>query len=143
MSWLSFFSFSLVSSSIVTVSAIRLLSSLQLDAFRYGGVVRTETRVCGRRGAYFIQETRDMAPGDHQDWLIVADVDYGLCEVASLKRTLAAVSDLKSSVLEDVEEFSFSLDDRMLKMRLTVARRAEDGRPYRFTSETRFFTRNN
>ena len=45
-------------------------------------------RVCGRRGAFFVQETKSMAPGGQQDWLIVADVDYGLSEIASLKRTL-------------------------------------------------------
>jgi hypothetical protein len=63
--------------------ANRLLSSMQLDTFRRGGDVRGETRICGRRGAYFVQETHDMAPGGQQNWLIVADVDYGHCEIAS------------------------------------------------------------
>ena len=61
----------------------RLLSSLQLDTFRHGGAVQTEDRVCGRRGAYFIHDTTDMAPGAQHDWLIVADVDYGLSEIAA------------------------------------------------------------
>jgi hypothetical protein len=84
--------------------ATKLLSSLQLDAFRRGDAVRTEARMCGRRGAFFVQETRDMAPGGQEDWLIVADVDYGLSEIASLKRIFAEASDLKSLVREDVEE---------------------------------------
>ncbi len=84
--------------------ATRLVSSLQLDAFRHGGEVRTETRVCGRRGAFFVQQTKDMAPGERQDWLIVADVDYGLCEIAALKKTVAGAPDLKSLVREDVEQ---------------------------------------
>ena len=84
--------------------ATRLLSSLQLDTFRRGGIVNTETKVCGRRGAFFIQETQDIAPGAQQDWSIVADLDYGLSEIASLKRTLADAPDLQSLVAEDVEE---------------------------------------
>jgi hypothetical protein len=84
--------------------ATRLLSSVQLDRFRRGDAVRTETRMCGRRGAFFVQETKDMAPGGQQDWLIVADVDYGLSEIASLKRIFAEALDLKSLVCEDVEE---------------------------------------
>ena len=83
--------------------ATRLLSSLQLDTFRHGGAVHAEDRVCGRRGAYFIQEKSDMAPGGQHDWLIVADVDYGISDIASLKNTVAGGSDVNSLVLEDVE----------------------------------------
>ncbi len=84
--------------------ATRLLSSLQLDAFRRGGAVRGEARVCGRRGAFFVQETREVAPGERQDWLIVADVDYGHSEIASLKRTFADAADLKGLVFDDVDD---------------------------------------
>jgi hypothetical protein len=84
--------------------AIRLLSSLQLDTFRHGDAVRTETRVCGRRGAFFVNETKDLAPGERHDWLVVADLEYGLCEIASLKRAFADAPDLESLVLEDVDE---------------------------------------
>jgi hypothetical protein len=82
----------------------RLLSSLQLDTFRHGGAVQTEHRVCGHRGAYFIHESADMAPGGLHDWFIVADVDYGLSEIASLKKTIDGASNVESLVLDDVEE---------------------------------------
>jgi hypothetical protein len=85
-------------------TATRLLSSLQLDTFRHGGTVHTESRVCGRRGAFFVQKTKDMRPGETLDWLIVADVDYGLCEVASLERTFSETPELRSLVLADVDE---------------------------------------
>jgi hypothetical protein len=84
--------------------APRLLSSLQLDTFRIGGDVRTEKRVCGRRGAYFVHQTKDLGPGGQHDWLIVADVEYGLPEIASLTKTFANAADVKRLVLEDVEE---------------------------------------
>ena len=85
-------------------AATRLVSSLQLDTFRRGGEVRPESRVCGRRGAFFIQETLEIPPEGRRDWLIVADVAYGLCEIAALKREFADAADLKRLVLDDVEE---------------------------------------
>ena len=84
--------------------ATRLLSSLQLDTFRLGGAVQTEERVCGRRGAFFVQQTRELAPGNRHDWLIVADVDYGHSEIACLRKNFKDASDLQSLVREDVEE---------------------------------------
>jgi hypothetical protein len=82
----------------------RLLSSLQLDTFRRGGEVEPEHLVCGRRGAYFIHERQDVSAGGQLDWLIVADVDCGPCEVATLKRTLATAADITKVVLDDVLE---------------------------------------
>ena len=46
-------------------------------------------------------------------------------------------------VLRDVEQCSFALDGRILKMRLTVARRSSEPRTYRSSIETRFYMRNN
>ncbi|KPK02074.1 MAG: hypothetical protein AMS20_12565 [Gemmatimonas sp. SG8_28] len=82
---------------------VRLLSSLQLDTFRSGGDVERETRVCGRRGAYFVREAFDLAPGAREDWLIVADVECGHPELASLKRTLATTPDVVRLVQEDID----------------------------------------
>jgi predicted RNA binding protein with dsRBD fold (UPF0201 family) len=83
--------------------SVRLLSSLQLDAFRSGGDVHPETRVCGRRGSYFVREAFDLAPGAREDWLIVADVEYGHPELASLKQTLATTPDVMRLVHEDID----------------------------------------
>jgi hypothetical protein len=83
---------------------VRLLSSLQLDAFRAGRDVHPETRMCGRRGSYFVHEAVDLAPGAQEDWLIVADVEYGHAELASLTQTLATTTDIARLVQEDVDE---------------------------------------
>jgi hypothetical protein len=82
---------------------VRLLSSLQLDTFRSGGDVEREIRMCGRRGSYFIHEAFDLAPGAREDWLIVADVEYGHPELASLKRTLATATDVMRLVQDDID----------------------------------------
>jgi hypothetical protein len=92
-------------------ASTRLLSSLQLDAFRHGAEVQPERRVCGRRGAYFVRETRRLAAGERRHWLIVADVDYGPSEIASLKRTLANTEDVGGLVLQDVRHGTQRLRD--------------------------------
>ncbi len=47
------------------------------------------------------------------------------------------------AILKDVEECSFSLDGRILMMRLQVARRNSEGRIYRTFLEQSFYLRNN
>jgi hypothetical protein len=85
-------------------AATRLVSSRQLDAFRQGEAVQSETRICGRRGAFFVADTLQLAPGDERDWLIVADVDQGPVELAALRRTLASEPRLEQLVLDDAAE---------------------------------------
>ncbi len=51
-----------------------LLSSLQLDRFRSGKGVETETEVRGRRGAYFVHTTLDLGPEEEKTWHLMADV---------------------------------------------------------------------
>ena len=88
--------------SSMPTSVTRLVSSEQVDAFRRGRNVRGETRVLGRRGAYFVVDTIDLAAGETRDWIIVADLSYGASEVASLRRLLAEEDQRESVVLEDV-----------------------------------------
>ncbi|MHC4077664.1 MAG: prepilin-type N-terminal cleavage/methylation domain-containing protein, partial [Planctomycetota bacterium] len=52
-------------------------------------------------------------------------------------------NDITLAILKDVEECSFALDGRILKMRLRVARRSSDRRIYRNFLEQRFYLRNN
>lgn len=61
-----------------------LLSSLQLGAFRAGCPVTQEEDVKGRRGAYLVNTTLDLAPGAVQSWSIMADVNQDHAAVAGL-----------------------------------------------------------
>jgi prepilin-type N-terminal cleavage/methylation domain-containing protein len=47
------------------------------------------------------------------------------------------------AILKDVEDCAFSLDGRLMFMRLKVARRSSEGRVYRCSLEQRFYLRNN
>ncbi len=55
------------------VQAGTLLSSEQLDRFRAGMDVQTETEVRGRRGAYFVRARFDLAPQEGRTWHLIAD----------------------------------------------------------------------
>ena len=89
--------------STVPAGVPRLVSSAQLDAFRHGEAIRPETRVCGRRGAYFVHTRLTIAAAEQVRWHIVADVSRGHAEIAELRRLLAGASDLGRVVQEDVE----------------------------------------
>ena len=51
-----------------------LLSSAQLDSFRRGADLSTETEIRGQRCAYFGEAILEMAPGQERTWHLVADV---------------------------------------------------------------------
>ncbi len=51
-----------------------LLSSAQLNRFRAGDSPVTETEVRGRRGAYFVHATLDLATQEDCTWHLIADV---------------------------------------------------------------------
>lgn len=51
-----------------------LLSSTQLDRFRSGKGVVTETEIRGQRGAYFVHTTCELPAGDERTWHLMADV---------------------------------------------------------------------
>lgn len=89
--------------SSASTQKMRLVSSLQLDAFRQGGEIEGEAKVCGRRGAYFIHDRHVLEAGGTRDWDIIADVDYGLTELVNLKKIMAETSDIKKLLHEDVE----------------------------------------
>ena len=64
--------------------ARRLLSTVQLDRFRQGHGLEQETLIRGRRGAYFLNATAELAGGARKEWRIVADVDKDAAGVAEM-----------------------------------------------------------
>jgi hypothetical protein len=89
-----------------SVDAMRLISSEQVDAFRSGQELQWETRMCGRRGSYFVHEVVELPPAGHRDWMIVADLAYGQVEMTGLRKLLTGPDDVSRVVLCDLEESS-------------------------------------
>ena len=88
---------------------VMLLSSVQLDRFRTGQTLRPETDVRAERGAYFVQADLQLRRGQPVDWLVVADVNQGPSEVASLNQLLRKPARLRQLVLADVERGTVEL----------------------------------
>jgi hypothetical protein len=82
--------------------AKRLLSSLQLDAFRSGRPVRPEKDLRGVRGAYFTVTAFSLKPSTGREWYFAADVGRDAAAVADLSKTLKRLRNLRELLLEDV-----------------------------------------
>jgi len=65
-----------------------LLSSVQLDAFRNGMGVTMETDVRGRRCAYFVHTTLNLAPNMEHSWHLVAEVSQDSASIVRLVKSL-------------------------------------------------------
>ena len=65
-----------------------IISSGQLDAFRTGLGVHSETEIRGQRGAYFVHAAMELQPGAENSWHVVADVDQDAASVVRLTRLL-------------------------------------------------------
>jgi len=83
-------------------SAKKLLSSAQFEAFRQGQALLEETDVRGRRGAYLLNATLELAPKTQKDWLIVAELNQDAVGVHALQKHLATTADLSGEVLANV-----------------------------------------
>ena len=83
-----------------------LISSAQLDQFRMGIGVTSETEIRGRRCAYFVQTTLEMAPGAEKSWHLVADVGLDRIAIVGLKKKLNGDRSELVNVLERDIQFN-------------------------------------
>ena len=88
-----------------------LLSSIQLDDFRAGMEVTTETEVRGRRCAYFVHTTLELTPSVERTWHLVADVSQDGSAIVSLFNKLRGNrSDLYAALEQDIRLNSMNLE---------------------------------
>ena len=80
-----------------------LLSSEQNRRFQHGEEVVAQTEVRGKRGAYLLNATVELAPGEKLSWILVLDVTKSQRQVSELSARLAKPAELAAEVLEDVE----------------------------------------
>ncbi len=78
-----------------------LLSSAQLDHFRSGQEVKTETEVRGRRGAYFVHTVLDLGPREERTWHLMAEVQQDSAAIAQKVQWLQGPPAALTRGLED------------------------------------------
>ena len=86
-----------------------LISNDQIEAFRRGKALETETHKRGIRGAYFVSHSLDLAPRSSQHWQIVADIEQNQSDIVALRKKLEIPSKLVESISESVNQGSEDL----------------------------------
>ncbi|QEG20209.1 hypothetical protein [Mariniblastus fucicola] len=81
-----------------------LISNQQLQAFRRSGTVNTESDVRGKPGAYLVQKTLTLDPGDSQNWHVVAELCQDHAAIVCLDEWLrsASESEVETAIEVDV-----------------------------------------
>jgi len=65
-------------------SVCYLLSTKQVDEFRWMGKIDPEMDVCGQRGAYLVKASFALEPAAVKEWSIIAEVNQDATQVAAL-----------------------------------------------------------
>ena len=87
-------------------SSKKLISSLQLDAFRNGQDLMQEVNIKAEKGAYFITDTIKLAEGEAKRWMLVTDVNKTVSDIVAIKEALLHNTNLETEVSEDIADGS-------------------------------------
>ncbi len=83
-----------------------LLSSSQLDTFRFGGNIVPEKEVRGERGAYFVHACVHLEMAQETGWYLVADVNQDHASLARLRQFLKSPLEAQIQAIEQDIDFS-------------------------------------
>jgi len=87
-----------------------LLSTLQLNDFRFGAEISPETDLRGLRGAYLAHAIVELAGGAGKEWHLVADVNQDSNQVAAIIHALKTnPKELLADLRQDIEKSSADL----------------------------------
>ena len=87
-----------------------LLSTQQVDQFRWNGKVKQEMDICGQRSAYLVNDSFALEPDTVKEWSIVAEVEQDASQVAALIRGLAETPDaVQVDLHQDIEKGTSNL----------------------------------
>jgi hypothetical protein len=80
-----------------------LLSNRQLDLFKTGSPVETETDMKALKGAFFVHAQFDLSAGEEKEWNMVAEVDRDAADVAALISMLRKKENIRQWLLDDID----------------------------------------
>ena len=85
-------------------SSKKLISSLQLEAFRQGVIPVQEIDIKAERGAYFITDDISLSPQQEQKWRIVANVNQSIDAIVALKQAMKDSKNLSDLINRSVKQ---------------------------------------
>ncbi len=116
---------------------VTVITQAQVKAFQETGVVQKERHSRGRPGAYLMATHIHLAPGEHREWYICADVELDAFKVEKLKSLLAKGEKLAGLIEKDCQETEQRLRT-MLGTADGLQLTGDDRRTMRHTSNTLF-----
>lgn len=79
-----------------------LVSDKQLEAFKAGEEVQTETDIRASRGAYYIHVQHKLQKEEKREWYMAAEVNQDASDVANLDNFLKTEKDIAKQIEEDI-----------------------------------------
>jgi hypothetical protein len=79
-----------------------LLSDRQINAFIKGGIVESETDIRAARGAYYVNSSFELGPGQTEHWLFAAEINQDSRKINDLLHMIESEKDLENLVNEDI-----------------------------------------
>ncbi len=86
-----------------------LISGHQVENFKQGQAVETETDVRATRGAYYVNARFELEPDAQKEWMIIAEINRESGDVANLNHAIKSNVNIKQLVDADIEEGTTNL----------------------------------
>jgi hypothetical protein len=88
---------------------IHLLSSKQVNNFRTGLPIRTESDIKGEKGAYFIHSQQTLSANESTEWMIIANVNQNVANIIEISGQIQndkaeLASKIKASIEKGTQE---------------------------------------
>ncbi len=90
-------------------SAKVLISNHQVENFKQGQAVDTETDIRATRGAYYVNECFELEKDASSEWMIIAEINQDSADVANLNNAIKTRDDMKHLVDADIEKGTSNL----------------------------------
>lgn len=90
--------------SVGTSNPTYLLSSCQLNAFRYSGIIQDETDVKGEKGAYFVVAKKTLCSKEKNVWQIVCNVNQTQSQIVDLIHMIQTNREIPEMLVEEINQ---------------------------------------
>lgn len=86
-----------------------LISTNQIESFKKGNDITTESDIRARRGAFFVNTSFDLQSKEEKKWMMVAEINQDSSAVSNLNHFICQKDDLARLINADIEKGTISL----------------------------------
>ncbi len=86
-----------------------LISNNQVERFKKGQAVETETDIRATRGAYYVNASFDLEQNASKAWMIIAEINQESGDVAELEHAIKTANNISQLVDDDIREGTTNL----------------------------------